>query len=89
MALAEVKTLYPSNRLEVVPTLRAIADQIERGDLGDVGSCAVVTLGTKLEVFGMGQDSVGPSIHLLLLAGANKLQHGLLEHGELSQNGNA
>lgn len=87
MALAEVKTLYESNRVDVPASLRLIADEIERGDLGEIGTCAVVVMGSSLEVFGLGPDSAGPTIHLVLHAGANKLQHGLLEHGALSVQG--
>jgi hypothetical protein len=77
----KLATLYESNRLDTVKTLRLIADQVEAGKYGDVGSCAVVMMGNTLEVFGMGPDSVGPTIHLVLCAGAAKFQAALLEHG--------
>lgn len=76
-----VHVLYESNHRDVVKTLRAIADQIEEGKFGAVGSAGVVILGDTLEVFGMGEDSEAPSVGLLLHAGFLRLSKALEEHG--------
>lgn len=76
-----VTTIYPSNFREPAATLRVIADQIEAGEFGSVGCAALVLLGEKLEVFGMGPDSESPSVHYLLCSGAARLVSGALEHG--------
>jgi hypothetical protein len=62
-------------------TLRIIADQIERGDFGEVGSAGFVLLGSTMEVFGMGTDSEAPSVALLLHAGFTRLSNALEQHG--------
>lgn len=81
MALAEVIPLYESNRRDPVETLRKIADEIERGDLGAVGSVGIVVLGDTMEVYGAGEDSEAPSVALLLHAGFLRLSRSLEEHG--------
>lgn len=53
-----------------VKALRKLADDIERGEYGEVGSCGVVIFGDTMEVFGSGVDSDGPTIALLFNAGA-------------------
>lgn len=78
---AEVVTLYESNMRDPVATLRKIADQIERGDYGDVGCLAVVLLGDAMEVFGAGTDSEGPSVGLLLHAGFTRISNAIETHG--------
>lgn len=82
MALAEVVTLYESNSRDEVQTLRKLADDIEAGVYGAVGSVGVVILGDKMEVFGMGEDAQAPSIALLLHAGFIRLSKSLEEHGK-------
>lgn len=77
----KVVTIHDSNYRDTVKTLRLIADQIEAGQFGAVGCCAVVILGDRLEVFGMGPDSDGAAVHLVLCAGVARLQSTLLEHG--------
>ena len=77
----KVVTLYDSNYRDTVKTLRLIADQIEAGDFGAVGCCAIVVLGDRLEVFGMGPDSDGAAVQTVLSAGAYVLMREVAEHG--------
>lgn len=79
--LAEVVTLYESNHRDPVATLREIADEIERGDYGSVGSAGLVILGDTMEVFGMGEDAEAPSVALLLHAGFMRMSRAVEEHG--------
>lgn len=78
----KVVTLHDSNFRDPVATLRSIADDIEAGRYGDVGTVALVLLGDTLEVFGLGRDSEGPSVGLLLHAGFLRLSRALEEHGQ-------
>lgn len=77
----ELVTLYDTNFRDPAKTLRKIADEIERGDFGEVGSCAIVVMGDKLEVFACGPDAEGPSTAMLLHAGFSRLSRALEDHG--------
>jgi hypothetical protein len=77
----KVFTLFKSNYRDPVAALRVIADDIEAGKYGDVGTIGVVLLGDTMEVFGMGVDSTGPSVALLLNAGVLRLTRELEEYG--------
>lgn len=79
--IAEVITLYESNFRDPVATLRRIADEIEAGEYGDVGTLAVALLGDTFEVFGAGEDSDGPSVCTLLQAGVTRIVNSVEEHG--------
>lgn len=81
MAVAEVVQLRDSNFRDPSATLRKIADEIEAGDYGAVGSVAVVVLGDTMEVFAMGEDAEAPSAALLLHAGFLRLSRAIEEHG--------
>lgn len=79
--LAEVKTLFQSNHRQVTETLRALADEIDAGRYGKVSELAVVLMSVGgLEVFAMGDADVG-SAHLMLCAGARKLESPILAYG--------
>lgn len=78
---AELHVLQDSNYRQIGPTLREIAADIEAGRYGEVGSVAVVLLGSTMEVFGAGPDSEGPSIALMLHAGFLRLSRAIEEHG--------
>lgn len=80
---ATVAVLHKSNFRQVVPTLRALADEIEAGKYGEVGCVAVAVLGDTLEVFGMGPDSEGPSVAALFQAGNLRLIGNLEAHGTM------
>lgn len=79
--LAPVEELYSSNFRDAASTLREIASEIERGTYGEVGCVAVAIWGDRLEVFGMGPDSDGSTVHLILCAAARKLEEPVLEIG--------
>jgi hypothetical protein len=81
--LADVTSLYETNFRDIPATLRVIAEQIERGDLGEVTEGALVIFGQRLDIFGLGcTNHDGGSTHLLLTAGANKLADRLVYWGE-------
>lgn len=79
--VAEVVTLHKSNFRDPVATLRNIADEIERGDFGEVGCIGVALLADKMHVFGAGRDSEAPSVALLLHAGFSSLSKSIEDHG--------
>ena len=63
-----------TNLLDVVATLRRIADEIEIGEHGAPQEAVVVLdTDTSLEVFFMGKGEAAPSAFLLLHAGAAKM----------------
>lgn len=64
-----------------VKALRNLADDIEAGKFGAVGSCGVVIMGDTLEVFGSGVDSQGPAIALLFNAAALRFAREIEAHG--------
>lgn len=82
-AALKVVSIHESNFRDAVTTLRLIADRIEGGDYGEVGCCALVVLGDALNVFGMGPDSEGPSVHYLLCSGAASMVQAALDHGKI------
>jgi hypothetical protein len=77
---AELVVIHDTNFRNPVATLRLIADQIEEGKYGELGSAALVLLGDEMSVFGIGQDSEAPSVALLLHAGFMRLS--VEEHGK-------
>lgn len=79
--VAEVVDLYPSNFRDPAATLRVIADEIEAGKYGAVSTVGVALLGDTLEVFGMGQDSDGCSVALVLHAGFSRISREIEAHG--------
>lgn len=74
--------MYNTNYRDAPATLRTIADSIESGEYGAVGSVALVVLGDQLHVFGVGRDSDPTSVHYLLCCGARKMENAALEHGQ-------
>lgn len=58
--------------------LREIADEIERGDYGEVIEGALVLNGADLETFSFGRAD-GTIAHYLFCCAAHKIQLGLLE----------
>jgi hypothetical protein len=77
-----VVTLQESNYRDPVATLRTIADQIEAGDYGAVGCVGLVLMGDTVEVFGMGADSDGAAVAVLLNAGVLRLTRAVEQHGK-------
>lgn len=79
--LKVVELCFPNSR-DPVASLRGLADDIEAGVYGTVGTVAVAMLADKLNVFGFGADCEGPSTAVVLHAGFMKLNIAILEHGE-------
>lgn len=77
----KVVPIYESNYRDPAATLRLIAGEIEAGKYGPVGCVGVAILGDRMEVFGMGKDSEGPSVALLLHAAFMRLSKSIEEHG--------
>lgn len=67
---------------DTVKALRNLANNIEAGKYGEVGSCGVVVMGDRMEVFGSGIDSTGPAIALLFSAAAHRFAREIEEHGK-------
>ena len=81
MTLSVVNFPVPDYR-DPVKALRNLADEIEAGEFGDVGSCGVVVFGNTMEVFGSGPDSDGPTIALLFAAAAQRFAREIEQHGK-------
>lgn len=79
---AEIITIYESNFRQPAATLRMIADEIEAGKFGEVGSLGVVLLGDTMEIFGSGTDCEAPSIALLFSAATLRFARTVEEHGK-------
>ncbi len=62
--------------------LRNIAKEIESGEHGLVGSCAVVFTGKNLEIYGIGPDSAAPTTICMLQAAATRLLTPLVRLGD-------
>lgn len=78
---AKIITLYGTNFRDPVSALRKIADDIEAGTYGDVGSVGVALLGDTMEIFGAGADSEGPSIALLFHAAFMRISNAIEQAG--------
>lgn len=79
----KVVSLYPINFRDPAAALRSIADKIDAGELGEVGTCAVAIFANELTVYGSGPDSEGPTVHYLFCAAANFMQQQLTEYGKV------
>lgn len=84
MSAANLKLveLYGSNFRDPVATLRKLADEIEEGKYGAVGCVAIALMGDRMNVFGMGEDSDGASVALLLHAAFMRMSRAVEEHGQ-------
>jgi hypothetical protein len=78
----KVVSIHDTNFRDPAATLRNIADEIESGKYGNVGSVGLCLLGDTFEVFGMGVDSETPSIALMLHAGFMRLSGAIEGHGK-------
>jgi hypothetical protein len=61
--------------------LRNIADEIEAGEHGEVGTIAIAVFGDTMEVFGGGPDSDGPTCALVFQAAALRFTQEIERHG--------
>jgi hypothetical protein len=78
----KVVELYSSNFRDVAETLRKVADEVDAGEFGAIGCCAIAMLGDQLEVIACGPDAEGPSAATVLWAGGMKLMNRMVHHGE-------
>ena len=75
-----VGEIKPPEYKDPVKMLRNLADQIEEGDLGTVHTIAIATFGDAgLEVFGGGDDSVGPTVAMVFQAASMKMCQSLVD----------
>jgi hypothetical protein len=81
MAKLNVVPIYESNFRDPVETLRVIANDIEAGKYGAVGTVAVAVFGDTMEVFGLGVDSDGPTIALVFQAASLRFAREIEKHG--------
>lgn len=70
MPLAEVKTIYKSNCLQIAETMRNNADAIESGDFGESEALVMVLLTAldgrqEIDVFGLGDTNYWQSLGIL------------------------
>lgn len=70
---------------EVAKNLRAVADQVEAGEYGDVRCCGLAMLGDEFYAFGFGDgvngESVSPSVALLFQAGVTEISETVRKYG--------
>lgn len=77
--LKVVGEIKPPDYRDPVKMLRNMADSIENGDYGTVHTIAIATFGDAgLEVFGGGDDSVGPTVAMVFQAASMKMCQSLL-----------
>lgn len=67
---------------DVPAQLRALADRVEAGEHGQVGTCAVSILGDTLEVYAWGDESSGPAAALVFQAAIQRLANTIETHGK-------
>jgi len=78
--LKVVGEIKPPDYKDPVKMLRNLADSIEEGNFGGVHTIAIATFGDAgLEVFGGGDDSVGPTIAMVFQAASMKMCQSLVD----------
>ena len=78
--LKVVGEIKPPDYRDPVKMLRNLADNIEAGDYGTVHTIAIATFGdVGLEVFGGGDDSVGPTVAMVFQAASMKMCQSLVD----------
>lgn len=71
----------PSAIRDPVLCLRDLADAIEAGEHGEVGTVAIAVFGDTLEVLGSGPDSDAPTCALVFHAAALRFASEIERHG--------
>lgn len=79
--MMEIVPLHGSNFRDPATMLREIADAIENGAYGEVGTLGLVVMGDTLEVWSAGIDADGPSAAVVLYAGFMRLTSAIEGHG--------
>ncbi len=78
--LKVVGEIKPPEYKDPVKMLRNLANDIENGDYGTVHTIAIATFGDAgLEVFGGGDDSVGPTVARVFQAASMKMCQSLVD----------
>lgn len=81
----KVVQMRESTLRDVPAQLRQLADEIERGDHGEVTCAGAVIMGRSFQCFGWGDgihgDTVGPSVAMLFQAGALRILKAIEAHG--------
>ena len=78
--LKVVGEIKPPPYKEPVTMLRNLANDIEKGKHGEVTCIAIATFGDDgLQVFGGGEDSVGPTIAMVFQAASMKMCQSLVD----------
>ncbi len=78
--LKVVGEIKPPEYKDPVKMLRNLANDIENGDYGTVHTIAIATFGDAgLEVFGGGDDSVGPTVAMVFQAASMKMCQSLVD----------
>lgn len=78
--LKVVGEIKPPDYKDPVKMLRNLANGIENGEYGEVHTIAIATFGDAgLELFGGGDDSVGPTVAMVFQAASMKMCQALVE----------
>lgn len=79
--LKVVGEIKPPEYKDPVKMLRNLAEEIERGDYGEVNTLAIASFGESgLRVYGGGRDSDGGNVHIVLASAVAYLQNAILAH---------
>lgn len=74
MSANVIGEIKPPDYKDPVKMLRNLADSIEKGEHGAVYTVAIATFGDAgLEVFGGGDDSVGPTVAMVFQSASMKM----------------
>ena len=78
--LKVVGEIKPPDYRDPVKMLRNLANNIEKGEYGEVHTVAIATFGDAgLELFGGGDDSVGPTVAMVFQAASMKMCQALVD----------
>lgn len=78
--LKVVGEIKPPEYKDPVKMLRNLADNIESGKHGEVSTIAIATFGDDgLQLFGGGEDSVGPTVAMVFQAASMKMCQSLVD----------
>jgi len=77
--LTNLRVVREHTLRDVPANLRALADDIEAGKLGEVLGCVTVVDAFKLQVYYWGEGEAAPNAHLLLHSGAAVMVKAVLE----------
>ncbi len=78
--LKVVGEIKPPDYRDPVKMLRNLANNIEKGEYGEVHTVAIATFGDAgLELFGGGDDSDGPTVAMVFQAASIKMSQSLVD----------